>query len=273
MLIISNIAYADELSQESKKMTIYGNINADMDVWITTKFKATKTQDDECKKTLNYFYKDDKEIPSFKFESIDVIPDKDGNYRVKIPLEVKNIKCAYKVVDIILYVGKKGYGDIGNRIDSSLNAMYIYVPNSNENYFMTRYKLTYSNGGESAGSPKGEALLDIEKVSPKNALWKLPENEYYIMALESRYDCQYRKYKHNNKTKIRCITKIIKGEIGKIEPMDKNHTLKIDILLNDTDRDGNQYNPNKDYEEYKNSKRNPDNWGFLKKMKYKILGD
>lgn len=254
-------------------MIIYGNVNADIDVWITTKFKATKTQDDECKKTLNYFYKKDKNVPSFEFTSIYVIPDENGDYKVEVPLEFGELKCAYELIDVVLYAGKKGYGDVGNRIDSSLNAVSIYAPNTNENYFMTRYKLTYSNGGESSGSPKGEALLDIEKISPKNALWVLPKNEYYILAAESRYECQYRKYKRNGKTKIRCIMKIIKGEIGKIEPIDKNTILKIDIVLNDTDIYGNKYDSQKDYLEYKDSKRNPDNWGILKKIKNKILGD
>ena len=254
-------------------MTVYGNINADMDAWFTTKFKATKTQDDECKKRLNYFYKEDKEIPAFEFESVDITPDKNGNYRVEIPLEVKDRQCGYEVVDVVLYVGKKGYGDVGNRIDNSLNAVYIYAPNTNENYFMTRYELTYSDGGESRGNPKGEVLKNIEKISLKNAKWKLPENEYYILAPESRYECQYWKYKRNNKTEICCIMKIVKGEIGRVKPIGKNYTLKVDIVLNDTDRDGNRYDPKKDYEEYQKSERNPDNFGFLKKIKNKILGD
>jgi hypothetical protein len=255
-------------------MTLYGKANPNLDIWFTTKFKATKTKDKECKEQLNYFYKKDKEIPSFEFKSVDVTPDKNGDYQVEIPLEIEEVKCAYEVVDVVLYVGKKGYGEIGNRIDSSLNAVYIYAPNTNENYFMTRYKLTYSNGGESSGSPKGKELLDIEKISPKNTLWELPKNEYYILAPESKYECQY----SNNHdiglgTQIRCSMKITKGEIGRVEPIDKNTTLKIDIVLNDIDRDGNKYYPKKDYEEYKDSERNPDNWGLLKKMKYKILGD
>ena len=254
-------------------MIVYGNINADMDAWITTKFKATKTKSEECTKTLNYFYKEDKEIPAFEFLSVNIEPSENGDYRVEVPLKVKDRECGYEIEDVVLYIGKKGYRDIGNRIDGSLNAVYLYSPNSNENYFMTRYKLTYSDGGESSGSPKGEALKDIENISPKNALWKLPENEYYILASESRYECQYRKYKRNNRTKIRCIMKIITGEIGRIEPIDKNYSLKIDIVLNDTDRDGNRYNPQKDYEEYQQSERNPDNFGFLKKIKNKILGN
>ena len=267
------LLFVATLYGKDNAMTIYGNVNADMDIWFTTKFKATKNQDKECTKTLNYFYKKDKKIPAFKFKTVEVTPDKNGDYRVQIPLEVEDVKCAYEVVDVVLYVGKKGYGDIGNRIDNSLNAVYIYAPNTNENYFRTKYGLVYGKTGISQGGFYKNIEKNITNGNKKNALWKLSENEYYIIAPESRYECQYRKYKRNGKTKIRCIMKIVKGEVGRVEPIDKNTTLKIDIVLNDTDRDGNKYDPKKDYEEYKNSKRNPDNWSIFKKIKYKILGD
>ena len=66
--------------------------------------------------------------------------------------------------------------------------------------------------------------------------------------------------------------KILKGEVGRVEPIDKDYSLKIDIDLNDTDRYGNKYDPKKDLEEYQKSKRNPDNFSIFKKIKNKIFG-
>ena len=208
-------------------MTVYGNINADMDVWFESIFYAKNSKSFFCHDSLfNITTNQGHNIAKRKKIVVDAIRDENGDYSVEIFLVYpKKTKCDYTIEAVKLKVSKKGYKKV--------------IPSGK-------------------GGIENDDSEDYNLVYPINLPNKVQEG--YILGRENIFECQYRDYHSIGQDSIiRCNQlKAIKD----IVTLEKNIQIKINIILNDTDIDGNRYAPEK------NMKR----IGFFSNFINKIFG-
>lgn len=222
-------------------MTVYGNINANMDAWFESIFYAQNYELSSCSDS-SYDMITNQIRKNQKNKTIDtpISLDINGNYSVKIPLVYpKKDKCDFQLMEVKIKVRKKYFKN-----SKEGSEFIIYAPNSHENYLITKYGYKSSEHIINIGKPTDNFIEEMKEISPINILENLPKNIYYVLAQENRYECQYwDNHDIGTGTSIDCIMKVLKGEIGRTKPIKSDITIKIDIFLNDADRDGNRYNP------------------------------
>lgn len=204
-------------------MTVYGNINADMDVWFESIFSARNSKPFLCHETSYNMVTNQKlSVSKRKKVVVDAVRDKNGDYSLDIPLVYpKKSKCDFTIERVNLKVAKKGFkkvipsgkGGIGESDYAVWNQVYP---------FRNRYDLDNNK----------EPVPDL--------------------AFENIFECQYYDYSSiGQDSAIEC--KGIRALGGEFEKDDRGVKIKIDIFLNDTDLNGNRYNPD---EEEKSENRN-----------------